>query len=172
MTNDICVTLLFLMDRWLYVQSFALICSAISEKIFEGFFKQKKQYGCRIKRLTMSTNFFVDYFIPRWPETFSYWSDVAFCICNYDAITRHLWHHKKSLIPHEEFLPYAKFQFFLGAVSEVQSFSIFQTWLPHDVTYVIIIIKTFCMSSRTDWWKFRLNPTSGCGEIHNFCADK
>ena len=42
--------------------------------------------------------------------------------------------------------------FFLGAVSEieVQSFSVFPTWLPYHVTYdVIIMIKTIYMSSRT-----------------------
>ena len=45
------------------------------------------------------------------------------------------------------------FNFFLGVVSEIeiQSFPIFPTWLPHYVTYdVIIIIKTFRMSSRTN----------------------
>ena len=46
----------------------------------------------------------------------------------------------------------SSFNFFLGVVSEieVQSFSIFPTWLPNHVTYdVIIIIKTFHMSSQT-----------------------
>ena len=42
------------------------------------------------------------------------------------------------------------FNFFHDAVSEieVQRFSVFPTWLPHPVTYdVIIIIETFYMSS-------------------------
>ena len=42
------------------------------------------------------------------------------------------------------------FNFFLGAVSEIQRskfFSVFPTWLPHHMTYdIIIIIKTFYMS--------------------------
>ena len=44
------------------------------------------------------------------------------------------------------------FNFILGAVSEieVQSFSIFPTWLPHHMTYyIIIIIKAYHMSHRT-----------------------
>ena len=47
--------------------------------------------------------------------------------------------------------------FFLGVASkiEVQSFSVFPTWLPHHVTYdVIIINKTFHMRSRSDGEKF------------------
>ena len=49
------------------------------------------------------------------------------------------------------------FNFFHGAVSEieVQSFSIFPTWLPHHVTYeLIIMIITFYMSSRSDGENF------------------
>ena len=44
------------------------------------------------------------------------------------------------------------FNFFLGVVSEieVQNFPLFPTWLAHHVTYeIIIIIKTFYMSSRS-----------------------
>ena len=44
------------------------------------------------------------------------------------------------------------FNIFHGAISEieVQSFSIFPKWLPHQVTYdVILMIKTFYMSSCT-----------------------
>ena len=48
----------------------------------------------------------------------------------------------------------AKFQFFPWYVfrdTKVQSFSVFSTWLPHYVTYdVIIIIKAFYLSSRTN----------------------
>ena len=40
------------------------------------------------------------------------------------------------------------FNFFLGAVSEIQRSKVFPIWLPHHVTYdVIIIIETFNMSS-------------------------
>ena len=49
------------------------------------------------------------------------------------------------------------FNFFLGAVSEieVQFFSDFLTWMPHHVTYdIIIMIKTFYMSSRTNGENF------------------
>ena len=55
-------------------------------------------------------------------QKFSYQSDVAFYICNYDVITRAPMTSKKIiLIPHEEYLPCAKVQFFfLGAVSEIQ----------------------------------------------------
>ena len=46
------------------------------------------------------------------------------------------------------------FQFFLGVFSEIQKFkvfSVFPTWLPHHVTYdVIIIIKTFHISRRSN----------------------
>ena len=46
------------------------------------------------------------------------------------------------------------FNFFLGAVSEIQEvqfFGVFPTWLPHHVTYdVRILIKTFYMSSRSN----------------------
>ena len=47
--------------------------------------------------------------------------------------------------------PGPSFNFFLHAVSEmeVQSFSVFPTWLPHHTTYdIIITIKTFDMSGR------------------------
>ena len=47
--------------------------------------------------------------------------------------------------------------FFLGAVSEieVQSFSVFPIWLPHHVTYdVIIIIKTFYKCNHTNGENF------------------
>ena len=59
--------------------------------------------------------------------------------------------------------------FFLGAVSEmeVQNFYVFPTWLPHHVTYdVIIIIKTFHMGSRTDGEKLCLDPTNSYEEKH------
>ena len=47
--------------------------------------------------------------------------------------------------------------FFLAVVSEieVQKFSVFLIWLPHYMTNdVIIIIKTFCMSSRSNCENF------------------
>ena len=49
------------------------------------------------------------------------------------------------------------FNFFLGAVSkiEVQSFSVFPTWLPHPITYAVIIINiTFYMSSHSNGENF------------------
>ena len=52
------------------------------------------------------------------------------------------------------------FNFSLVSVSglEVQSFSIFPTWLSHHVTYdVILIIKSFYMRSRSDGEKFASN---------------
>ena len=64
-------------------------------------------------------------------------------------------------VPSFNFFPWCGFR-----DTEVQSFSIFPIWLPHPVTYdVIIIIKTFYMSSRTNGENC-LNPTSGCGEKH------
>ena len=43
------------------------------------------------------------------------------------------------------------FHFFLGAVSEMQRSKVFPTWLPHHVTYDIIIInRTFYVSSRSN----------------------
>ena len=58
---------------------------------------------------------------------------------------------KSTLIPHEEYLRGSKFQFFPRCGfrdTEVQSFSVFPIWLPHHLTYdVIIIIKTFHMRS-------------------------
>ena len=48
------------------------------------------------------------------------------------------------------------FNIFLSAVSEieVQSFSVFPTLLPHHVTYDVIIIETFYMSTRTNGENF------------------
>ena len=70
---------------------------------------------------------------------------------NYDVI-------KITLIPHEEYLLCAKFQFFPFCgfrETEGQSFSVFPIWLPHHVTYdVILIIKTCYMSIRTNGEKF------------------
>ena len=87
------------------------------------------------------------------PQKFSYWSDVAFYICNYDVIKK-----KSTLIPNEEYVLCAKFKFFPWCGfrnTEVHIFSVFPTWLPHHVTYnVIIILKTFHLRSRTDGENF------------------
>ena len=65
---------------------------------------------------------------------------------------------KKSLVPHGEYLTCAKFTFFPWSAfgeTEVQSFSIFPTWLPHQLIYdIIIIMKTFHRSSRFDGENF------------------
>ena len=120
------------------------------------FLKVKKNNGCQIMWPMMSLIFFL------WtilslddPQKFSYWSDVAFYIWNYDVVTRApMTSEKIKLIPHEEYLLCAKFQFFLWygfRDIEVQSFSVFPLWLPHHVTYdVIIIMKTFHTSSCSD----------------------
>ena len=97
---------------------------------------------------------FVNHFIPRWPAKF-------FILIGCGVLHINLWRHnedsydviKITLIPQEEYLLCAKFKFFPWCgfrVTEVQSFSDFPIWLPHHVTYyIIIIIKTFYMSSRT-----------------------
>jgi len=88
------------------------------------------------------------------PQKFSYWSDVALYICNYDVITKAPMSLKK--ITHSPWGVLAACQvsfFFLGGVSEieVQSLSVFSNMAAHHVTYdVIIISKTFYMNSRTD----------------------
>ena len=76
-----------------------------------------KQYGCRITWLMMSLFFFLWTILSRDdPQKCSYWSDVAFYMCNYDVIARaHMKSLKKkkiTLIPHEEYLLCTKFQFF------------------------------------------------------------
>ena len=71
-----------------------------------------------------------------------------------------LWRHNKGTYdilkihtPHEEYLLCAKYQFFPWysfRYTEVQSFSVFPTWLPHYMTYdIIIITKIFYMSIRS-----------------------
>ena len=90
-------------------------------------------------------------------QKFPYWSDVAFYICNYDIITRApmMSLKKKSLIPHEEYLLCAKFQFFPWCGfrdTEVQSLSIFPIWLPHHVTDdIIIIYSSQCQLISLSW---------------------
>ena len=49
-------------------------------------------------------------------------------------------------MPSFSFFPYCSFR-----DTEVQSFSVFPTWLPHHVTYdVMVVIATFYMSSNTN----------------------
>ena len=69
---------------------------------------------------------------------------------------RHRWSHKNKKnhsIPMKSTCYVPSFNFFLGAVSGIKWSKVipfFPTWLPHHVTYdVIIVIKTFCMSSHT-----------------------
>ena len=137
--------------------------------LFSIFFKQ---YGCWIMWSMMSSIFFfsVDHFIPGWPS--------IFILIRCRVLHMQLWHHnegtydvikKSHLFPIRSTCCVPSFYFFLGAVSdiEVQSFSVFQIWLAHQVIYdVIIIIETFCMSSRSygqNW----VNRISGCGENRN-----
>jgi len=95
----------------------------------------------------------VKHFMPRWPSK-------IFILSRCSVLHLQFWRHNegtydviKNHIPHEEYLPCAKFQFFLWCGfrdTEVQRFSIFPTWLPHHVTYdVIVMNKTFYMSSRS-----------------------
>ena len=102
--------------------------------------------------MTSWTFFFsVDHFIPWWPSK-------IFILIGCSVLHMQLWHHNKgtydvikiTLIPHEEYLLCAKFQFFplCRFREKVHSFSVFPIWLPNHVTYdIIIIIKTFHMSS-------------------------
>ena len=93
------------------------------------------------------------------PQKFWHWSDVALYICNYDVIMKAPMTLKKKShsFPMKSTCSVPSFNFFFGVVSEieVQSFSVFPTWLPHHVTYdVIIINKTFDMSNRSDGENF------------------
>ena len=104
-------------------------------------------------------NFFsVDHFIPKWPSK-------IFRLIGCGVLHMQLWRHNegtydviKILIPHEEYLLRAKFQFspWCGfRDTEVQGFSVVPIWLPHHVTYdVITIIRTFYMSCRTNGENF------------------
>jgi len=76
---------------------------------------------------------------------------MVFYVCNYDVITKaRMISLKKSFIQHRERLTCAEFRFFLWERfrrkrSNVTPF--IPTWLPHHVTYdLIIIISTFYMS--------------------------
>ena len=100
-------------------------------------------------------NFSVDHFIPRWP-----WKIFILTRCS--ILHKQFWHHNEGTydvitsthIPHEEYLLCAKFQFF--SLVQFQryrgpKFFHFPTWLPHHVTYDIIIIsKIFYLSSRSN----------------------
>ena len=131
-------------------------CSSL--KGFLKVFFLLKQCGCRITWLMTSIFFFLwTILLLDDPQKFSYWSDVAFYICNYDIVTKAPGnkHHKKKTLhsfPRRSTCHVPSFNSSHGAVLEieVQHFSSFPTWLPHHVAYyVIIIIKTFCMCSRT-----------------------
>ena len=80
-----------------------------------------------------------------------------------------MWHHQKkiTLVSHGEYFTCTKFQFF--SMERFRRYrgpkiSFFPSWLPHHVTYdVIVITKTFYMSSciygenfmKFIWWKAR-----------------
>ena len=115
-----------------------------------------KQNGCRITwQMTSWFFFFCGPFYPEMTQKFSYWSDVAFYICNYDVITRApIMSFKKTHIPHEECFACAKFQFFPCCGfrdTEVQSFSVFPTWLPDHVTFEVIghVVWQPCWKNKT-----------------------
>ena len=62
-----------------------------------------------------------------------------------------------TLVPHVEYLPGAKFKFLRCCgfrETEIQSVSFFPIWLPHNVTYYVISIKTFYINSRSNGEKF------------------
>ena len=95
------------------------------------------------------------------PQKISYRSDVAFYTCNNDVITKApMTYKKRTLVSHEDYLTGVKFQFFPWSGfrdAEVESLSFFPTWLPHHMTYdVIIIIKSFYLSNRTSGENFVL----------------
>ena len=114
------------------------------------------------------------------PQNFSYWSDAAFYICNYDIITKapmtslkkgnHIFPWGVLAMCQVSIFPWCGFR-----DTEVQSFSVFPTWLSHQVTeYITIMIKTFYMSSRTDGENFvsiwqavvEENTTVLCGQTN------
>ena len=79
---------LFLMDRQSYLQSFASICSAVSDKkIFEGF--NVKNNMAAEPHDQWHHQFFPPFNLA-WddPHNFSHWSVKAFDICNYDVKTK------------------------------------------------------------------------------------
>ena len=114
-----------------------------------------KQYGCWNTWTIMSSIFFsVDQFIPRWPSKF-------FILIGCSVVCMQLWRHNRGtndiikkktsrLFPMRRTCPVPSFNFFFVAVPKIQRSKVFPTWLPHRVTYdVIIMIKTFYMSRRT-----------------------
>ena len=102
-------------------------------------------------------NFFsVDHYIPRCPSK-------IFMLIGCGVLHMQLWHHnegtydvikkKSDSFPLRSTCYMPSLNFFLGVASEreVRRFSILPIWLPHHVTYdVIIIIQTFYMSSHTN----------------------
>ena len=92
--------------------------------------------------------FSVDHFSRGVPQKFSYWSDVAFHICNYDVIKKK--NHTSSPWRVLVMCQVSIFSLCGFRDTEVQRFSVFPIWLPQHVTYDVIIINaTFCMSSHT-----------------------
>ena len=128
-----------------------------------------KQYGCRITW----PNFFLWTILSlNDPQNFSYWSDVAFYICNYDVITKApMTSYKNHTFPMRSTCYMPSFNVFLGAVSEIPRYKFFP-FFQHGClimwSMMSIMIKTFYMSSLVKhlWWKLCFNPTSGYREKH------
>ena len=96
------------------------------------------------------------------PQKYLYWSDG-------NVLHMQLWRPNKGTydvikknshsFPMRSTCDVPSFNFFLGAVSEMQRskvFSVFPTWLPHRMIYDIMIIndKTFYMTSRSSGENF------------------
>ena len=130
----------------------------------------ESQYGCRITWPMMSwkKNLWTILSLHD-PQNFSYWSDVAFYVCNYDVIMKapltscknHTYFQwgSTSNVP--------SFNFFHGAVSEIQWSTVFlfqhgchTTW---PMTSYVLILKHFT-GVVAPVWRFCVNPTSGCRE--------
>ena len=120
-------------------------------------------------------------FILRWPWKF-------FILIGSSILRMQLWRHnegtydvikkKVALIPREEYLLCAKFQIFPWCGFRDRGpkffFCFFPIWLPHHITYnIIIIIETFYISSRSNGENF-VSIWQAVAEKENrkFCADK
>ena len=120
--------------------------SYFREEDFWRFFFCCLNQDCQITWPMTSCFFFVAHFIPIWPSK-------IFILIGCGILHMQLWCHnegpddviKKPLIPHEEYLPCAKFQFFLGAVSEIQRYSVYEYLFP------VIFPKFFQYSCHSTW---------------------
>ena len=124
-------------------------------RFFEGFYYFLKPYGCRVTWPMTSSNFFVDHFIPRWLSIF-------FILIGCSIIHMQLWYHNKGSYDVIKKITYSPWEVLCRCQVSIFSmerfrrcrgptFLLFPTWLPHHMNYdIIIIIKTFYMSIRTD----------------------